>query len=374
MSRLTLALTLFAGLLACLPAHADWPLTPDKSLTVYGDLRLRWEQDWDSTDPAGADRRDRDRFRIRARAGLKWQPANALLLNVRVRTGDNNSQQSPHITLWQDRGDEGDQGDFNIDRLYAKFKPTEHSSVTVGRDGLAIWIPNELLWDDDVYVDGVAWAYKRQVDEATYAFNATWAFLPDGPDSISHANRAQILAGQFVYGRTIQPGRLTVAEALLYIADDNDALNTTTDNLDFAINYTNVQFTFDLADGLPLSLGADLMVNFHDGPDGDHPNENFGYVLSAQLGGLKSRGDWLLGYYWAEIEKWAVPRFMAQDDWSRFGSATQTRSSDFRGHELRAGYMITDNINILARVYFVETITSDVEDGKRFRVDLNIKF
>jgi len=64
---------------------------------------------------------------------------------------------------------------------------------------------------------------------------------------------------------------------------------------------------------------------------------------------------------------------MAQDDWFRFGSATQTRSSDFRGHELSAGYAVTDRLNVLARYFTVESITTR-EDGKRFRLDLNYSF
>jgi hypothetical protein len=63
----------------------------------------------------------------------------------------------------------------------------------------------------------------------------------------------------------------------------------------------------------------------------------------------------------------------AQDDWIRFGSATQTDSSDFSGHELRASYAISKTLNVVSRLYLVDAITT-IQDGNRFRVDLNWKF
>jgi len=57
----------------------------------------------------------------------------------------------------------------------------------------------------------------------------------------------------------------------------------------------------------------------------------------------------------------------------RFGAGGQTRASSIKGHELRAGYAITNNANVLTRLYLVDAITTK-EKGNRFRVDLNIKF
>jgi hypothetical protein len=83
--------------------------------------------------------------------------------------------------------------------------------------------------------------------------------------------------------------------------------------------------------------------------------------------------DWLLGYYYAHIEILSVNASYAQDDWIRFGSGTQTDASDFEGHEIRLGYALSANINLLARLYLVDAITTR-QDGKRFRVDLNWRF
>jgi hypothetical protein len=90
-----------------------------------------------------------------------------------------------------------------------------------------------------------------------------------------------------------------------------------------------------------LTLGADVFHNFMDYDAADvapfpasDADQTLGYVFSVLLGQLKNHHDWVLGYYYAHIETFAVNASYAQDDWIRFGSSTQTDSSDFRGHEV----------------------------------------
>ena len=103
-----------------------------------------------------------------------------------------------------------------------------------------------------------------------------------------------------------------------------------------------------------------------------HENETSGYVLSAQYGQLKQAKDWLVGIYHAHIESLAVNASYAQDDWARFGNASQADLTDIEGQEFRAAYAFSKNVNVMARMFFVEAITTP-QDGKRFRVDLNWK-
>ena len=63
----------------------------------------------------------------------------------------------------------------------------------------------------------------------------------------------------------------------------------------------------------------------------------------------------------------------AQDDWVRWGSSTQTDSSDLKGHEFRYAQQLTRSLQVMVRLYLVKAITS-VQDGNRVRVDLNYRF
>lgn len=48
-------------------------------------------------------------------------------------------------------------------------------------------------------------------------------------------------------------------------------------------------------------------------------------------------------------------------------------SSNFKGHQFNLGYALTDDLNIVARLYLVQSITTE-EANERFRVDVNYKF
>ena len=97
-SRLVLACCLVI-VLAPSAILADVPLDEGEKLKFFGDFRFQLERDWDSVRASGVERPDRDRARIRIRVGLKYDPTDWLSVAFRLRTGSNDSQQSPHITV-----------------------------------------------------------------------------------------------------------------------------------------------------------------------------------------------------------------------------------------------------------------------------------
>ncbi len=152
---------------------------------------------------------------------------------------------------------------------------------------------------------------------------------------------------------------------------------------DYTIWVGNIQAKWK-AGNIPLTLGLDIIHNSEDYSDADidpffsvtdavDPDDTDGYVLSLKAGQLKAAGDWLGAYYYARIETFAVNSSYAQDDWVRWGSATESRGSNMRGHELRLARAFAKNMNLVARLYIVEAITNK-EDGNRLRVDFNYKF
>jgi len=190
-----------------------------------------------------------------------------------------------------------------------------------------------------------------------------------------------MLAGQVKFTMPVKPSQFTVAAGLHYMHGEDDAsyLRNRNGERDYLIGTAGAQWSIPIKN-VPLSLGADIFYNFEDYSAGDvapfpasDEDETLGYVFSAVLGQLKKRNDWLLGYYYAHIETFAVNASYAQDDWVRFGNGAQTDSSDIEGHEVRVGYAASANINLLARVYLVDAITTR-QDGNRFRLDLNWRF
>jgi len=368
-----------ALLLAASPASQaatglSW-IDSNTNLTVTLDVRLRYEVDWDSETAAGAARDDRHRGRIRTRLGANYRLSDDWSVGARVRTGNSRSQQSPHLTFTADDGPR-DSVDFVVDRYFAQYK---HGPWTAwgGRNNVPFWQQTELFWDEDVTPTGVAGTWDHAAGPGTLSAMGGAFYLPDGGYDLN----GQMIAGQLKYALPVKPSQFIFAGGLHFMNGDEGANNLRTRNgdRDYLIGTAGAQWSIPVK-GLPFSLGADIFHNFESYSAADvapfpaaDEDETLGYVFSAQIGQLKQKHDWLVGYYYSHIETFAVNASYAQDDWVRFGSGPQTDASDFEGHELRVGYAISKNINLLARLYLVEAITTQ-QDGNRFRLDLNWKF
>ena len=173
---------------------------------------------------------------------------------------------------------------------------------------------------------------------------------------------------------------ITAPAGLFAFKDNALTVDTALADLDYNIWVFNAKAGVK---GLPkpLSAGLDWMHNARRySPALYNRDQKDGFVASLLYGGLKAKGDWLAGYYFARIEKYAVVARFAQDDWLRWGGVTDTRSSNFAGHELRLAYALGPSFNVVSRLYVVEGLRSetaasvDKEDGRRLRVDLNVAF
>ncbi len=368
------SLAVIGSLLALTPAMAAIELDGAGKVKMYGDFRFRLESDWDSQRADGSERDDRDRARIRARLGFTVNPGDNTEFGVRFRTGSDDSHQSPHITIID--FDDNDTGDahVNLDKWYLKRKGGMVSGW-VGRNGFPFWKQNELFWDDDVTPAGIALGGGS--DE--FKINAGYFSLPVGMRQFS----GNLGAIQGVLSGSANNMDVTAALGFFrFEADNNDVdgalLQAGNGGRDYGIVVANFQAKTKVG-GQSLKLGVDYMSNGEDysatDPDpvtAANRDETDGYVLSVGYGGT-SPGNWLAAYYYANIEKFAVNASYAQDDWMRWGSAVETDASDFKGHELRLGYGLAKNTNLIARLYLVEALTSD-QDGNRFRLDFNYKF
>lgn len=345
-----------------------------RTLQPYGDIRLRGETDYDSVLADGVTpRADRTRLRTRMRLGVTGGWGDALRFDSRIRQGDRSSQQSPHVTWFQDAGDKGKRAAITLDRLFLKWSHAG-MAVTAGRQDFPFWKPHELLWDDDVYLDGAGVNVTALSAVVPVGLRAGVWRLPDGPAHHSFNERSTLAAAQLVFVRDLgPPGTLTVAGAFLAIRDDSAVTSPTNDDLDYGVSALDLQHRFQ-ASGVSATIGASFYHNREAGPASDPVRDaTDGVAAFAKLGRFTEPGDLEVAYYFAEIEKYAVARFFAQDDWFRFGNATQTRASDYRGHEIRLSYLWRKNVNLVGRAYFVQTI-SDRERGNRVRFDLNYRF
>ncbi len=352
----------------------DW-IDANTNLTLYADIRLRYEVDWDSQTAAGTMRDDRHRGRFRGRFGFDYRLADEWSVGARVRTGNSHSQQSPHLSFVTDDGDRDDL-DFVVDRYFVQYKSSPLTAWG-GRNIWPFWQQNELFWDEDVTPTGIAATYDRALNVGSIAATAGGFYLPDGGYDLN----GQLLGAQLKYVLPIKPSQFTFAGAFHYMhgEDSPNYLLTRNGERDYMIGVGNAQWSMPINE-MPLAIGADIFYNFEDYDAADvapfppaDDDERLGYVFSAIYGQLKNKHDWQVGYFYSHIETFAVNASYAQDDWHRFGNGPQTTSSDFEGHEIRLAYAVSKNINLVGRLFLVEAITTQ-QDGSRFRLDLNWKF
>lgn len=373
---LVLGVAILAGFTAR-PVSAESAGEEPPKLKFYGDFRFRAESDWDSLQSDGTKRQDRDRLRVRFRLGFNYAYDAHFSFGGRVRTGNSQDQQSPHQTL----GDEFETKGFNVDKAFLQGS-WGRGWVWAGKNSFPFWTQNELFWDEDVNPEGIAAGLSFPLGKAPHRLKPTLGyFIMEGSGSSNRfSDKSHLAVLQLALDMSFRLADLTTA-AGFYSFDDNPATtDTALADLDYDIWVLGVKAAFKGAPK-PWSVGVDFMRNAKTYPSTlFNADEKTGYVLGLNLGGLKQKKDWLVGYYYAHIEKFAVVARLAQDDWLRWGSATDTRSSNFEGHELRLGYAFGPSWNVVLRVYMVDGIEPESaaavskEDGKRARLDFNIAF
>lgn len=346
---------------------------------AYGDFRFRVESDWDSRSASAAPRDDRTRLRVRLRTGFTLDFADHWRAEARLRSGSEESHQSPHITIAD--FDENDTGDasFQLDRWYLRGAAGGFYAWA-GRNNLPIWKQNEMLFDDDATMAGLGAGWKGDVGSGKVSLGGGYFSPPVGMRRFT----GNLTVAQIAYAPELGGTHWTMALGLFrFDADPNDPdagdLLQGNGFRDYSIQTASAQARFSVGDR-PLTLGGDILHNDegYSASDSDpftaaNHDQTDGYVLQATYGSLSESGEWLLGYYYANIEALAVNDSYSQDDWVRWGTATQTRGSDLKGHEFRLGWVLNPKMHLLFRVYLVEAITS-VEDGNRARLDLNYSF
>jgi hypothetical protein len=284
-------------------------------------------------------------------------------------------QQSPHITL----GDEFQAGMIGIDKAFLKGK---HKRLWwwLGKNTFPFWKQNELWWDDDVNPGGIALGWRIPASNRMTLMPSMGYFIVRDTTIDQSALVAAQMAGEIKFVRM----KLNFASGFFrfrnmrYVPDQQSSI------LDYDNINSGVKLQFQTI--RPITLGFDYLLNLKQyKANADLPeklkNETKGLVATVALGSLNSKGDFLVEYTYAQIGKFSVVDYLAQDDWIRWGfaNATGTRSSNFKGHEVRTAYAFGSTFNAEIRIYFVkgivpQDVVSRRETGNRIRLDLNMKF
>ncbi len=345
----------------------------DNKLKLYGDVRIRTENDWDSQKKDGSMRDDRYRARFRMRFGFTYKLNDNVSFGGRLRSGNPMATQSPHVNFDNELVPKL----INIDKAYIKAS-WNTGSFWAGKNSYPFWKQNEFFWDDDATPEGIAVKQTVKLNDKNKVDFIGGLFLLNDNDSFG--DKSKFFGVQTAFKGKVGNAGVQAAVGYYNFSEDSSKVDVRLQDLDYQLIQAGANVAFPILKGKKIKLGVDLSYNTNSYEETMHNyDQQLGYVASVKLGGLSKAGDWLVGYYFAHIEKYAVVPGYAQDDWVRWGSATVTRSSNLQGHEFRVAYAFAKKHNLVARLYIVDGIETEAggafkETGNRFRIDWNIGF
>lgn len=351
-------------------------------LKFNGDFRFRIEPDWDSRKSDGSFREDRTRLRYRARFGMAYQHQEWLSLGMRIRTGLQNKQQDPQLTLGDGFNEFGTLP-IAFEKIYALFD-FKNFSAWVGKNTFPFQKQNELFWSDNVYPEGIAIQSRLPVSQ-------TWieSIGFSAGHFISRANGSGLDSDSYFQGiqfvTTHWDDRVTFFPAIFFF---NDIPNIPDGNETFTLDYnilhlgTRVEVLKEAKLGMEFDYYSNLTsYTANDSIAPALQNQKQGYTASIRWGELVQQGDWQVRVTYNQQERFSAVDFFAQNDWARWDYANlgspDGRLTNYKGWEFMAGYTIRKKVKVKMRYFRVKQLVPlglFLETGQRVRFDIDIGF
>ncbi len=354
----------------------------NKKLSFTGDFRFRIEQDWNSQKSDGSFRDNRSRLRYRFRFGMMYQYNDWASFGMRLRTGDRHNQQDAQITLGSGFK-EFSTLPIGFEKLYFKAD-YKWFSGWLGKNTFPFEKQNELFWSDNVFPEGIFISAKMNSDSQflqTLKLSLGHFIVGSGGTSFnedSYFQGIQLLSTHWKNKLKIFPS-FYYFKNMPNIPDGNDS---------YSINYSIIHFgtKIKVIEKPSVTIGFDFYQNIENLNKNDSIPQNLrdqkqGIVMAFTLGNYKVKGDWTIQAYYTYMERYSAVDFLTQNDWTRWDYSNQGSSAgrltNFKGLELRAGYVINKKFKLKLRYFIVDQIIPygiAIETGNRIRLDLDIGF
>jgi hypothetical protein len=388
MNKIVLSMVTLATLATASMADDAKPVETSNSFLdrfhFKGDMRLRYE----SKEATYFDNSEKNTYHTRYRLRLvtKTDVTDSLKLDVGMRSGYANPTSGNQTFL-----DDENWGDYFAQSLRFNILgltyTSGNSTLKVGRQPYMLYRPirSQLVWDNDISLDGINYQYKDDAQIITVGINQT---------SLSEASRSQddvnLYYAQYVRTTKLEDAKLNLGAGFyyydgvkgntsLYKSNKGSSMGNTmvdgsgtqvTKNGVFANDYRIAEgfgeLKFKNVLGKPFAIAAGVAYNTA------ADDNNFGYDLAFKLGKAKKIGDWQLKYSYTELEEDAV--LGAHSDSDNFGGGTAAK-----GHAIRTQYKF-DKKTYIAGTWFFNTRyaskdgKADDTDYKRVQLDVILKF
>ncbi len=334
-----------------------------------GDLRLRYE----SIERDDKDNTYRNRYRLRL--GLTVDLTDEFHVNVGMRSGFANPTSGNQTFLDDEPLSDYFFQSLRFNILGLTYK-SDNSTVKIGREPYMMYRPikSQLVWDNDVSMNGANYQYKDDTKIITLGANQpTLEELSTAKDDVN------LFIAQYVHKTKLDFAKLNLGAGIYYYdgLKGNTPLfkgkrkgNTLDANGLYVNDYHMVEgfgeLQFGDVFGKPLKVAAGVVYNF--GAD----DNNFGYDLAVQLGKAKKVGEWQVKYSYTDLQDDAT--YGAYSDSDNFGGGTAAK-----GHAIRGKYKAGKNLYLAGNFFFDKLYPSnshtEVEANyERVQLDMIYKF
>ena len=331
------------------------------------DLRLRYE----SIERDDKDNKYRNRYRLRL--GLRVDVLDNLEFDLGMRSGFANPT-SGNQTFHDDEPlkDYFMQSlRFNILGLAYK---SGHSTYKLGRHAYMMYRPikSQLVWDNDVSMNGINYQYKDDTKIITLGVNQ-----PTLEEASVAKDDVNLFLAQYVHKTKLGSAKLNLGTGIYYYdglkgntelfgkSKGNTVLNGVYAN-DYHIieGFSELQYKTVL--GQPFSIAASVVYNVA------ADDNNFGYDLAIKIGKAKHVGDWQIKYSYTDIQEDATLGVYSDSD--NFGGGTAAN-----GHAIRTKYKMGKNLYLAGNFFFNTLYASNSKTGveadyERVQLDVIVKF
>jgi len=361
-----------------------------KELSLYGDLRLRWQHAQANAQTAAAANSFQDQAsRFRLAIGGNFKLTDGLSAGVELATQSAANQR--YVTFGQ--GDPihaaGAGMDYSLylSKAFIGWNPSKEFSVTAGRQSIPFY-STEMVWDNDVRLDGVTekidlgsllglgdgfhlhFIAGQFIGGNNFSFNA--AGTPENRDG-------WLFQGQLKAVADLGGAKLTFAPGFQFSSAKDSFGGLTVDNqgvgglpggastqslenlrvilapgdISFDVAGTKAKFLWDFAYNFGANAGT--------GPDDrliapiSATQDRMAWLLGIQVGENKNAGDFSVFANYREVGAGALNTFYSDSDFALGQSGNQ------RGFKVGAKYSFTKNATLTAAYTASSNIDADVD-------------
>ena len=339
-----------------------------EKIKIKGDVRLRYQQDFDhnTTDP-----KDRGRGRVRARAGIIATPVDTVEAGIGMASGgsDLRSTNQSFQGTFDTKG-------WNLDYAYAQWKPEQIKGLSLigGKYYWKNWFwqTTDIAIDKDITFEGgsLNYKFKNSLGE-TFINGGFWI-----ADENSAADDPRIYYAQGGHKFKFGDSHLKVGGTFMSL-DGNRAELLDSTNAAFASD-NNTTNDFNELYGASFELGtktnflhAEQVAVFGDfwnnASSGVNDNDT-AVAIGAKIGSkkVKKKGSWQAKYIFGDIAKNAFLDMFPDSD--RAGGATGVDS-----HEIEVKYAFLDHWTLGLDYYNTNNYT-DNKDEDLIQLDMVFSF